>query len=166
MFVSTYLAMRRILDKMYTFDSREAIINSALSVTLCTQALNILSQSKYRLITQVLPDCKLLRNKVVCHSDFFMHSWYAPSPKIIQKLDFVISVLLILEQQRIERRRIPQEASFPWEGTGHRVSLVSGQRIWACMPLTTPTLYGPFSVYVLLDLKLITNNIIRAYKIY
>lgn len=111
----------------------------------------------------ILPDCKLLRNKVVCHSDFFMHSWCAPFPKIIQKLDFVVSVLLILEQQRIERRRIPQEASFPWEGTDHRVSLVSGQRIWACMPLATPTLYGPFSVSVLLDLKLITNNIIRVY---
>lgn len=165
MFVSTYLG-----DAMHSRQDvyiREAIINSALSVTLCTQALNILSQSKYRLITQVLPDCKLLWNKVVCYFDFFMHSWCAPTPKIIQKLNFVISVLLILEQQRIERRRIPQEASFLWGGIGHRVQLVSGQRIWACMPLTTPTLYGPFSVYVLLEtLKFITNNIIRAYEIY
>lgn len=39
--------MRRILRDvydMYTFDPREAIINSALSVTLCTQAFNILKQ--------------------------------------------------------------------------------------------------------------------------
>lgn len=52
-----------------------------------------------------------------------------PFPEILQKSDFVVSVLSIPERRRIERRKIPQEASFLSEGTDHRVSLVSGQRI-------------------------------------
>lgn len=48
-YLNTHLAMRRILRdvyEMYTFDPREAIINSALSVTLWTQALNMYAFSK------------------------------------------------------------------------------------------------------------------------
>lgn len=131
---------------------------------LCVHRRSIFS-NKYQLITQVLPDCKLLRNKVICHFHF-MHSWCASFPEILQTSNFAVSVLSILKLRRIERRKILQEASFLWEGTDHRVLLVSGQWIWACTLLITPTLYdgGPFSVYVL-DLKLhVTKNIIRVYK--